>query len=99
VGLPVFRKYISKYFHVGKNKLKVKGFKILEEGIYFFGGKNQKGKIKNKLVVLRLDENYQPHEWVTPEVKGIPPPPRFHHSMYHYIPLNSLMIYGGRDDK
>ena len=98
-GVPIFKKFIPRYFHVGKNKIKLKSFVVQEEGIYIFGGKNEKGKVKNKMVILRLDENYQPLEWKTPEVKGSAPAARFHHSMSLYLPLTSLLIYGGRNDR
>lgn len=71
--------------------------KIKEEGIYLFGGMNEKQTIFNTLRILKL--GCYPLKWTEPETKGIPPQPRFLHTMNFYKDMNIIIIYGGRNDK
>lgn len=54
-------------------------WKILQEGLYYFGGKNSKGEILGELKILRTD--CKPMQWITPETKGLQPKARYSHSM------------------
>lgn len=71
--------------------------KIKEEGIYLFGGMNEQQAIFNHLKVLKLGS--YPLKWIEPETRGIPPQPRYLHSMNYFQDLNIIIIYGGRNDK
>ena len=70
--------------------------KIQEEGIYFYGGKTQDGQLNSTLRVLKLGHTNL--KWVTPKTQGVPPEPRFLHTIVHCPALNLLVVYGGRND-
>eukprot|EP01022_Parablepharisma_sp_SALTPOND_P011682 TRINITY_DN1492_c0_g2_i1.p1 TRINITY_DN1492_c0_g2~~TRINITY_DN1492_c0_g2_i1.p1 ORF type:complete len:660 (+),score=34.59 TRINITY_DN1492_c0_g2_i1:57-1982(+) len=70
--------------------------KIALEGIYFFGGKDEKGA-KNTLYVLKIGK--KPCEWVTPTIEGPAPLARYGHSMNYYPNRALLIIFGGRNDE
>lgn len=77
--------------------LTVMDLRIKEKGLYFFGGKQkEKDELTNGLWILRLGQ--KPLEWVKQETKGLPPCPRYFHSMDYYEPGNYLIIHGGRND-
>jgi hypothetical protein len=40
----------------------------------------------------------KPLQWLKPETKGMPPPPRYGHTMNYIEMMNCLVIYGGRND-
>lgn len=79
--------------------MKLKSLKILEEGVYIFGGKNKFGKLLNTLIIMRIDHNNRLAGWFYPNIKGQLPPARFSHQLEFYPIMNSLLVYGGRDDK
>jgi len=71
------------------------------EGIYFFGGKNQKGELQNKLRYFKpvvIDGKVVHGEFVTMKVGGTPPVARFGHTMAYLPCNNSILIAGGRND-
>ena len=72
------------------------------EGIYYFGGKNQKGELQNKLRYLKtnvMDGKVVSAEWTKIKQAGTAPCPRIGHSM-SYLPLNqSIVVIGGRNDQ
>lgn len=70
--------------------------KIDQEGVYYFGGKNSKGELLGDLRILKTDT--KPMHWVKPETKGIPPKPRYGHSMDFQQEFNFLIIHGGKND-
>ena len=75
---------------VGSNRLR-------EKGIYIFGGKSkEEGGLSNKIWILLLGQRQL--KWVSPEIKGKPPSPRYFHSMNYYDKGNMLIIHGGRND-
>ena len=68
-----------------------------KQGIYCFGGKKENGKFNNTLKVLRISANK--FTWERIETRGMPPMPRYQHTMNFYAPKRILIIYGGTDDK
>ena len=74
----------------GSNRLK-------EKGIYIFGGKSkEEGGLSNKMWILLIGQKQL--RWVSPEIKGKPPSPRYFHSMNYYDKGNMLVVHGGRND-
>ena len=74
----------------------------IKEGIYFFGGKNQKGELQNKLRYFKPVLNggkIVGGNFYTIKAQGAPPAPRFGHTMCH-LPVNgAVLIAGGRNDE
>ncbi|KRX08367.1 Galactose oxidase/kelch, beta-propeller [Pseudocohnilembus persalinus] len=77
---------------------KKKQHQVKEEGIYIFGGKNQRGKCYNDLYVAKLDEKQKIFEWKMIDIQDQKPEPRFGHTMNYLSSSNSLIIYGGKDN-
>ena len=74
----------------GSNRLK-------EKGIYIFGGKSkEEGGLSNKMWILIIGQKQL--KWISPEIKGKPPSPRYFHSMNYYDKGNMLFVHGGRND-
>ena len=71
--------------------------RILEKGLYVFGGKssNEKGAL-GALRILRIGKKQL--EWVTVEAGGKPPKPRYCCSMNFFEDGNYLIIHGGRNE-
>ena len=70
---------------------------IKERGLYVFGGKSKDdGGLSNNLWVLILGQ--KPIYWKKIKTKGIPPCPRYLHSMDYFEKSNFLIIHGGRND-
>ena len=69
--------------------------------MYYFGGKNQRGELQNKLRYFKpvvIDGKVVHGEFVQLKSQGTPPAPRFGHTM-SYLPCNnSIVIAGGRND-
>ena len=77
--------------------LEVVNCRIKKKGLYVFGGKSkEEGGISNKLWILTIGQKLL--EWNLAETKGIPPRPRYNHSMSFYERCNFLIIHGGRND-
>ena len=71
--------------------------RIKQKGLYIFGGKTKEdGGLSNKLWTLIIGQKSP--EWVLIDTKGIPPRPRYYHSMNFYERGNFLIIHGGRND-
>ena len=74
----------------------------IQEGIYFFGGKNQKGELQNKLRYFKpavIGGKIVHGEFQQIKTSGQEPVARFGHTM-NYLPVNnSLLIAGGRNDE
>lgn len=73
----------------------------IQDGIYFFGGKNQKGELQNKLRYFKpvvIDGKVVHGEFVQLKSSGTPPVPRFGHTMSFLPCNNSIIIAGGRND-
>jgi len=77
----------------------LRNLRIQEEGVYIFGGRNKLGELSNKLTIMQFDNNNKFIGWLYPEVRGILPPERCSHKMEFYPIINSLLLYGGRDDR
>ena len=67
-----------------------------KQGVYCFGGKKENGKVTNEMKILRVD--VRDYYWIIPKTKGMPPLPRYQHSMELYEPARFIVIYGGMDD-
>jgi hypothetical protein len=71
------------------------------DGVYFFGGKNEKGELLNDLKLYKpnmVDGKVIHGDFVKIKVGGNAPCPRFGHTM-GYLPLNrSIFVVGGRND-
>ena len=71
--------------------------RIKEKGIYIFGGKSkEEGGLSNKMWIIILGNKKL--KWISPDIKGKPPSPRYFHSMSYYDKGNILIIHGGRND-
>lgn len=73
----------------------------IQDGIYFFGGKNQKGELQNKLRYFKpviIDNKVVHGEFVSLKCGGTPPIARFGHTMCYLPCNNSILIAGGRND-
>ncbi|KAL4426431.1 hypothetical protein ABPG74_004448 [Tetrahymena malaccensis] len=101
--VPIFQKslkFISrKAEKMGKIVSSKNKFKVKEEGIYCFGGKQGNQKIRGKLIVLKLDQKEQPIDWIIPETSGQSPHPRFHHSMIFNYYVKGIVLFGGVNDE
>ena len=69
--------------------------KIEYEGMYIFGGRDEKGP-KNKLCILKVGQKQS--EWLEPNVDGRPPLARYGHTMNYYPDKNIFIVFGGRND-
>jgi hypothetical protein len=72
------------------------------EGIYYFGGVNQKGELNNRIKFLKTvctEGKVLSAEWQKMKQQGTPPCGRIGHSM-SFLPANqSLIVAGGRNDE
>jgi len=74
----------------------------VQEGVYFFGGKNEKGALTNRLRLFKpntIDAKVVHGEFTSIKINGTPPTPRFGHSMAYLPTNNSLIVVGGRNDE
>ncbi len=76
---------------------------MILEGIYYFGGKLEKGKLNDtKLRYFKpelTDSKVVSGEFTAIKTSGTPPCARFGHTMA-YLPLsNAIIIAGGRNDE
>jgi len=71
----------------------------VQDGIYFFGGKNAKGELQNKLRYFKpvvIDGRVVHGEFVQLKMSGTPPAARFGHTM-EFLPCNNaILIAGGK---
>ncbi len=73
-----------------------KYYRIREQGLYIFGGKNKENYLSNKLIIIKLGKI--PLEYKTIEPLGKGPSPRFMSSMNFFEPGNFLIIHGGKNE-
>lgn len=64
--------------------------------MYYFGGRNYKGKVSNKLFVLQFGS--KPLKFRIPKTVGKPPVGRFGHCAHFIKDKNYYLVYGGRND-
>lgn len=66
------------------------------EGLFIFGGRDDKGRSSNKLWRYRMFCN----PWILEDVEdlGCGPPARYGHSMSYLSNLHSLVVYGGENE-
>lgn len=69
--------------------------KVEYEGVYFFGGRDEKGP-KNRLIILRIGQKQI--YWDEPSLEGQQPIARYGHSMNYYPEKNIMILFGGRND-
>lgn len=72
------------------------------DGIYFFGGKNQKGELQTKLKYLKphsIDGKVMSVEWQKIKQGGVPPCGRVGHAMSFLQANQALLVVGGRNDE
>lgn len=70
---------------------------LKEEGIFFFGGMNDNRIPTNLFFMLKIGKKEMQFE--IPKIDGKPPEPRISATMNFYVPLNYLIVHGGRNDK
>ena len=72
------------------------------DGIYFFGGKNAKGELLNKLRYLKpitSESKVMTVEWQKIKMQGVPPCGRVGHQLV-FLPISqALIVVGGRNDE
>ena len=71
--------------------------KLKEKGLYVFGGKDEKGVIRNDLYLLTIGT--RPLNWTIIQTNGEKPLPRYDASLTFYEKGNVLILFGGRTDK
>ena len=72
------------------------------DGIYFFGGKNQKNELQTKLKYLKphcIDGKVMSVEWQKIKQAGMPPCGRTGHAMSFLQANQALLVVGGRNDE
>lgn len=70
--------------------------KIKFEGIYIFGGINEKKKYCNDVYVIKICR--KPVKIIKARIDGIPPCPRINCQMIYAIEYNMVIIHGGCDE-
>ena len=74
-----------------------KNIKNILRGLYIFGGKTKEiNGLTNNLWILLIGQ--KPFQWIKVETKGVPPSPRYYHSMNFYEKSRYIIIHGGRND-
>ena len=68
---------------------------ILQEGIYIFGGIDEKGQCSNEIYIIKRGK---PLQMIKQNCEGIPPSPRCQSSMNFFDKLNVIIIHGGRNE-
>ena len=91
----------SKMLFGSQEELKRQSDQVLE-GIYFFGGKNPKGELQNKMQWLKcklVDDRISSVEWgKIPKIQGEEPCGRTGHTMGYLPHSQAIVIVGGRND-
>jgi len=84
-----------------KDQFKQRKSDAIQDGVYYFGGKQGDGKLVNKLRYFKpvtVDRKVVQGEFIPIKTSGEAPCPRFGHTM-SYLPINSaIVIAGGRND-
>lgn len=86
-----------------KKEVGLRSDKIINSGIYFYGGINDQNYLIDDLILLRIDVH--PHTWQVIDTYGISPPPLVNHTI-SFLPsskmnlmiVNSIILFGGRND-
>jgi hypothetical protein len=63
-------------------------------GVYIFGGVKEDGSVSDELNILDLSGNNP--QWVSPEISGMRPKARVHHSMIFIQNMSVLLVFGGK---
>ena len=67
-----------------------------KEGLFVFGGQYDDGTATNQLKYLNI--SMEQLSWKKVNTQGVPPKPRYAHTMNYFDPIKSLIVYGGRDN-
>ena len=67
--------------------------KLIYEGIYIFGGINDKKIFMNELFIIKIGQ--KPCVGIKPKIRGIPPEPRINAKMLYIEDYSFLIIHGG----
>lgn len=68
---------------------------IETEGIYIFGGIDEKRRCTNSLYILKIS---RPNQVIQLNLNGKPPFPRIGCSMHYYSKLNVIILFGGKNE-
>lgn len=71
--------------------------RLKQPGVYVFGGLDANSQVLGSLYVLQTGQ--RPLSWLLPVVSGARPAPRFQHSFTLLKELNSLVLFGGRNNE
>lgn len=75
---------------------------IRYEGFYMFGGRYSNGEASNRLTIFQVNidaSNRRPvFSIIRPRITGLPPPPRYSHTLDYMRSIRKVAIYGGRND-
>ena len=64
--------------------------------LVMFGGKNRDGLLPNYLIMIKYSKSRCTYERLT--TSGVPPAPRYNHTMNYMKSMNTLCVYGGQCD-
>ena len=84
-----------------RTKAKIHKPFLIDEGLYFFGGKNQKGEVQGKLkfAQMKMEKGkITSCELFRVKQTGKQPEPRYSHKMCFLRCTNAILIAGGRND-
>ena len=70
-----------------------RGINVIIEGVYIFGGQNEKGDLCNKIYIITIGE--KPCKVIKPNIDGIPPKPRMSCKMEFILNYDFIIIHGG----
>ena len=74
----------------------------MEEGVYFFGGRDEQDEAFGRLVILKIKFNisgFAEYSYLEPMTQGERPSARYSHSQNYYREGNLLVVAYGRNDK
>ena len=66
---------------------------VLIEGVYIFGGQNEKGDLNNNIIIITIGK--KPCQVIKPKIDGIPPKPRMCCKMEFISNYDFVIIHGG----
>ena len=70
-----------------------RGINVIIEGVYIFGGQNEKGDLCNIIYIITIGE--KPCKVIKPNIDGIPPKPRMSCKMEFIVNYDFIIIHGG----
>ena len=93
----ISKKYHPKFslFKIHNEKSAYNVSNIQQEGIYIFGGIDEKGQCSNEIYIIKRGK---PLQMIKQNCEGLPPSPRCQSSMNFFDKLNVIIIHGGRNE-